>query len=204
MKPESIEKTFVMIKPDGVKRGLVGKIFSRFEQVGLKLVACRMIQPTEEMALGNYPKDNMEWLIKMGEKTHVNYGNNLEEIQKDMGTIDKLEIGKKILDSLVKYISSGPVILMVWEGNHATSVIRKLAGATDPTKAELGSIRGDFGFDTPMLAVKSGRIVFQTIVHISENQEEAKREIEHWFGDKYKDLGNYTRIDYTGSYEAFN
>lgn len=201
---ESIEKTFVMIKPDGVKRGLVGKIFTRFEQAGLKLVACRMIQPTEEMALGNYPKDNMEWLIKMGEKTHTNYNNDLASIEKDLGTTDKLEIGKKILASLVKYISSGPVILMVWEGNHATAIIRKLAGATDPLKADLGSIRGDYGFDTPMLAVKSGRIVFQTIVHISESQEEAKREIKHWFGDKYKDLGNYTRIDYIGSFEALN
>lgn len=202
MSLDSIEKTFVMIKPDGVKRGLVGNIFKRFEQVGLKLVACRMIQPTEELARGNYPENNLEWLIKMGEKTHNNYNNNLSEIEKDMGTTDKLEIGRKILESLVKYISSGPVILMVWEGNHATATIRKLAGATDPTKAELGSIRGDFGFDTPMLAVKSGRVVFQTIVHISENQEEAKREIKHWFGDKYKYLGNYERIDYTGSFEA--
>jgi len=204
MKPDSIEKTFVMIKPDGLKRGLVGTIFKRFEQTGLKLIACRMIQPSEEKALGNYPRDNAEWLIKMGEKTLINYSHDLDAVKKDMGTTDKHEIGKIILNSLVKYISSGPTILMVWEGNHATATIRKLAGATDPTKAELGSIRGDFGFDTPMLAVKSGRIVFQTILHISENQEEAKREIKHWFGDKYKDLGNYPRIDYIGSFEALN
>jgi len=204
MKLNSIEKTFVIIKPDGVKRGLVGKIFSRFEQTGLKLVSCRMIKPTEDMVKGNYPAEDIEWLTKMGEKTYVNYDNNLEEIKRDLGTIDKLEIGKKVLDSLVKYVSSGPVILMVWEGNHSTATIRKLAGATDPTKAELGSIRGDYGFDTPMLAVKSGRIAFQTIVHISESQDAAQKEIAHWFGDKYKDLGNYSRIDYTGSFEAFN
>jgi len=204
MKLDSIERSFVMIKPDGVKRGLIGKIFTKLEQGGLKLVACRMIYPTREMAEGNYPKDNAEWLIKMGEKTHINYSNNLEAIKADMGTIDKLEIGKKILNSLVDYIASGPVILIVWEGNHATSKIRKIAGATDPLAAEIGSIRGDYGFDTPMLAVKSGRIVFQTIVHISDSQEEAQREIAHWFGDKYKYLGNYNRIDYVGSFEALN
>lgn len=199
----SIERTFVMIKPDGIKRGLVGKIFSRFEDAGLKLVASRMIKPTEEQALGNYPKDNAEWLVKMGEKTYLNYNNDVNAIGKDMGATDKLEIGKIILDNLVRYITSGPVILMVWEGNHAVKVVRKIAGQTDPTIADSGTIRGSYGFDTPMLAVKSGRIVFQTILHISDSAEESEREIKHWFGDKYKYLGNYHRVDYVGAFEAF-
>lgn len=195
----SIEQTFVMIKPDGIKRGLIGEIFSRFEHLGLKLVASRMIQPTLEQARKNYP-GTKEWLVNLGEKTFTNYDNKEEDILKDLGTIDKEAIGKKIYDALVNYLVESPVIVSVWEGNHAVRVVRKLAGKTDPTLADIGSIRGDYGFDTPQFAVKSGRIVFKTLVHISDAKEEAEREIKQWFGEKYKDLGNYDRVDYSGSY----
>jgi len=198
----SIEKTFVMIKPDGVKRGLIGEIFSRFERIGLKLVAARMIIATEEQARNNYPGTD-EWLINLGEKTHSNYNNDLAAIEADMGITDKLKIGHKIHDSLVKYLTDGPIIISVWEGNHAVQVVRKLAGKTDPTLADVGSIRGDFGFDTPQFAVKSGRIVFRTLVHISDSPSEAEREIKHWFGEKYEYLGEYDRIDYTGMFEMW-
>lgn len=202
MEFESIEKTFVMIKPDGVKRGLVGKIFTRLEEMGLKLIACRMILPTEDQARGNYPGTE-DWLKKMGEKTLVNYKNDLEKVKGDLGTSDALEIGKKIYDGLVTYLTSGPVVIMVWEGNHATSVIRKIAGVMSPDIAAPGTIRGDLGFDSPMLAIHSGRIVVQNLIHISDSPEEAGREIKHWFGTNYKDLGKYTRVDYMGAFEAF-
>lgn len=202
MVPESIEKTFVMVKPDGVKRGLTGKLFKRFEQIGLKLVACRMILPTEEQARGNYPGTE-EWIRNLGEKTIKNYNNDLEKVKKDIGTTDSYGLGQKVYDGLVKYLTSGPVILSVWEGNHAISIVRKLAGATLPELAAPGTIRGDFSFDSPMLAISSGRLAFQTVVHISDSTEEAQREIQHWFKDTFKDLGNYTRVDYTGSFEAF-
>lgn len=198
----SIQQTFMMIKPDGVKRGLVGKIFKRMEEAGLKLVASRMIMASEEQARKNYPGTD-EWLIGMGEKTWNNYEGNEEKIKEDLGTIDKKEIGERIYDGLVKYLTSGPVILAVWEGNEAVKVVRKLAGATDPTVADVGTLRGNWGYDTPKLAVKSGRIVFQTLVHISDSEEEAKREISHWFGDKFKDLSDYERVDYTGAFETF-
>jgi nucleoside-diphosphate kinase len=191
----SIEKTFLMIKPDGVKRGLVGEIYSRFEDLGLKLVSARMIKATEEQAKGNYPGTE-EWLINLGNKTYVNYDNNVSEIEKDLGISDKLEIGKKIYDALVKYLMEGPVLISVWEGNHAVRIARKLIGKTDPTLADIGTVRGDYGLDTPQFAVKSGRIVFKTIVHISDSKEEAEREIKHWFGDKYEYLGDYNRVDY--------
>ncbi len=198
----SIEQTFLMIKPDGVKRGLVGKIFQKLEEGGLKLVAARMIHATQEQARGNYPGTD-EWLIGMGEKTWNNYDGNEERIMRDMGTIDKKEIGNRIYDGLVHYLTSGPVIISVWEGNEAVKIVRKLAGATDPTRADVGTIRGNWGYDTPQLAVKSGRIVFQTLVHISDSPEEAQREIKHWFKDQFKDLGNYDRIDYMGAFEMF-
>lgn len=198
----NIERTFLMVKPDGVKRGLIGNIFERLERVGLKLVAARMIQATEEQARKNYPGTE-DWLINLGEKTYKNYQNNVEEIKKDMGVTDRLEIGKKIYDGLVKYLTNGPVVLSVWEGNHAVAVVRKLAGTTDPLLADIGSIRGDFGFDTPQFAVRSGRVVFRTLVHISDSPSEAEREIKHWFGDRYKYLGDYDRTDYTGMYELW-
>lgn len=195
----NIEKTFVMIKPDGVQRGLVGEIFSRFERIGMKMVAGRMILPTKEQAKGNYP-GTKEWLVGMGEKTYKNYNNDEAAIKKDLGTTDKLEIGQKIYDGLVNYLTESPVIITVWEGNHAVEVVAKIIGKTDPTQADIGSIRADFAFDTPQFAVKSGRIVFKNLIHRSDNKEEAQAEIEHWFGKKYKYLGDYNRIDYTGSY----
>jgi nucleoside-diphosphate kinase len=192
----SIEKTFLMIKPDGVKRGLIGEIYSRFERLGLKMVAARMIQASEEQTRGNYP-GTKEWLINLGGKTYNNYDNDTDAIMQDMGTTDKEAIGQKIYDALVAYLAESPVVISVWEGNHAVRVARKLIGKTDPTLADVGSVRGDFGLDTPQFAVKSGRIVFRTIVHISDSPEEAEREIKHWFGDKYKYLGDYNRIDYS-------
>lgn len=200
---DNIEKTFVMIKPDGVKRGLVGKIFVKFEEAGLKLVASRMIQATKEQAIGNYPKDNKEWLTKMGDKTYKNYENDTEKIMKDIGTTDKLEIGEKVLNGLVSYLTSGPVIIMVWEGNQAITKVRNLIGETDPLNATAGSVRGDWGYDTSKLAIRSGRIVFQTLMHASDSTGDAAREIKHWFGENYKDLSDYERIDYIGAYEAF-
>jgi nucleoside-diphosphate kinase len=198
----SIEKTFVMVKPDGIKRGLMGKIVTQLENVGLKLVAARMILATKEQAQGNYRGDNIEWLTKMGEKTLKNY-TDLEAVKEDLGTNDPLEIGKMIYESLVSYITSGPVVLMVWEGNHAVATVRRICGQTDPTQAEVGTIRGSYAFDTPKLAVDSGRMVFQTLLHTSDSEAEAEREIKHWFGDKYKYLGDYERVDYVGSFEIF-
>jgi len=195
----NIEKTFLMIKPDGIKRGLVGEIFHRLERVGLKLVAARMILATEKQAKENYPGTE-DWLIKMGEKTLSNYNSNMEAIRKDLGTVDPLEIGNNIYDALVRYLTEGPVIITVWEGNHAVKVVEKIVGKTDPTTADLGSIRSDYGFDSAQFAVKSGRIVFRTLIHRSDSAEEAKREIEHWFGNNYKDLGDYVRTDYSDSY----
>jgi len=191
----SVEKTFLMIKPDGVKRGLVGSIFSRLERAGLKLVSARMIQASKEQARNNYP-GTKEWLVGMGEKTHVNYKGDEKAILEDMGTIDREEIGRKIHESLVTYLTDGPVIISVWEGNHAVSILRRLIGKTDPVIADVGSVRGDYGLDSPQLAIKSGRIVFKTLVHCSDAVDEAKREIKHWFGDNYKDLSNYKRVDY--------
>lgn len=193
---DNIQKTFLMIKPDGIRRSLVGSILSKLEQIGLKLVYARMILASEDQARGNYPGTD-EWLKKMGQKTKSGYKGDEKLIKKELGTTEELEIGQKIYDQLVKYLTSGPMIAMVWEGNHAVEVARKIVGKTNPLEADIGSIRGDFGFDTPQLAVRSGRIVFETVVHVSDSAEEAKREIKFWLGDKYKPV-DYTRTDYIG------
>lgn len=198
-KLSNIEQTFVLIKPDGLKRGLVGEIFMRFENVGLKLVAARMIMATEKQAKENYPGTE-EWLIKLGEKVYTNYDNDKNLIQKDMGTTDKLKLGENIYNSLTTYLTEGPVIISVWEGNHAVQTVERLVGSTIPTEADIGTIRSDYGFDTPKFAVRSGRIVFRNLIHRSDSSEEAKREIEHWFGSNYKYLGDYEQTAYTNSF----
>ncbi|MBD3362426.1 nucleoside-diphosphate kinase [Candidatus Dojkabacteria bacterium] len=191
-----MQRTFLMIKPDGVKRSLVGEVLSRCERVGLKLVYSRMIWATEEQARGNYPGTE-EWLRGMGEKTKRNYKGDDQLLKKEVGTTDTLEIGQKIYDQLVQYLISGPMIPMVWEGNHAVEIARKIVGKTTPKEADLGSIRADFGFDSPQLAVRSGRIVFETIVHVSDSEEEAEREIKYWLGKNYQAF-KYERTDHLG------
>ncbi len=193
---DNIEQTFFMIKPDGIKRSLVGKIIAKLEGVGLKMVYGRMIIATEEQARGNYP-GTKEWLIGLGGKTLKGYKGNKEKIMEELGTDDPHEIGTKVYDKLVEYLTEGPMIAMVWEGNHAVDVARKIVGTTQPLLADIGSIRGDFGFDSPQLAVRSGRIAMETLVHVSDSEEEAKREIKYWLKDDFKSL-KYQRTDHIG------
>ncbi|MBU0976361.1 MAG: nucleoside-diphosphate kinase [Patescibacteria group bacterium] len=196
MKKLNVEKSFVMIKPDGVARGLIGKIFQRFEEQGLKLVAGRMALATKEQVATHYPGENKKWLRNLGDKTIESYAGDLKSVERDFGTSDTLEMGKVVYQKMIEYITSDPIIITVWEGNEAINRIRKLVGSTVPTFAEVGSIRGSFAFDTPSLAVRSGRVTFKTIVHASDSKEEAIREIPNWFGAKYKSLNGYERVDY--------
>lgn len=197
---ESVEQTFVMIKPDGVKRGIAGKVFKKFEEAGLKLVAARMIRPTKEKATKNYPGTN-EWMRKMGEKTLNSNGGDIESVKRDYGTDDLLKVGEEIYKALVKMLMSGPVILTVWEGEQAVKRVRSFAGGLEPTVSNPGTIRHDWGLDTPVLAQATGRISIANIVHASDSPEEAKREIKHWFGDKFDDLGSYERSDLSGMFD---
>jgi nucleoside-diphosphate kinase len=135
---EQRERTFIMVKPDGVQRGLVGEVISRLERKGLKPAAIKMIQISEELASRHY-----------GE-----------------------HLGKPFYESLISFITSGPVVAMVWEGEGAVALARTLIGATDPQKAAPGTIRGD-------LAVFTGN----NIVHGSDSPESARREIGFFFDD---------------------
>ncbi|XP_038687983.1 nucleoside diphosphate kinase 3-like [Tripterygium wilfordii] len=140
-----MERTFIAIKPDGVQRGLIAEIVSRFERKGFKLVAIKIVVPSKDFAEKHY--------------------HDLKE--------------RPFFNGLCDFLSSGPVVAMVWEGEGAIKYGRKLIGATDPQKSEPGTIRGD-------LAVVVGR----NIIHGSDGPETAKDEINLWF--KPEELVSYT------------
>ena len=130
------ENTFIMVKPDGVARGLVGEIVSRFERKGLRLERIRQLRIDETLARRHYSE-------------HVD---------------------KPFFPELLEFITSGPVVAMEWSGEDAVSVSRTLMGATDPKKADVGTIRGDLGL-----------AVTQNLVHGSDSAESAARELEIFF-----------------------
>ena len=180
-----------MIKPDGVRKGLIGEIIKRFEQRDLKIVALEMFQPTFDQMDNHYPK-NEEWITRLGTKTLSTYEKYGYDAMLDFGTTEAQKIGPDIRKWLVDYMMSAPLVKMIVQGIHAVDVVRKIAGDTMPYKADMGTIRGDFSIDSPALANKEKRCV-TNIVHCSETPEEAEHEIKHWFGDskvyEYKRFG---------------
>jgi len=170
------EFTLFIVKPDGVQRGLVGEIISRFERKGLKLVAIKMLFPTKDLATKHYESLDEAWLEKVG--------NRIKESALEAGQIFKYEdpkdAARAVKTSLIKYLCCGPVVVLVLEGANATSQVRKLLGSTDPTKADIGTIRGDFTIDSNTLAYETDRTL-RNLAHASENPEEAAKEVKIWF-----------------------
>jgi len=185
------EITFVMIKPDGVRRGLIGEIIRRIEQVGLKVVAVEMFQPTHTEIDSHYPKDEA-WITRLGTKTLSTYEKYGFDAMEEMGTAKAEEIGPHVRRWLIDYMCSGPVVKMVVQGIHAVDMVRKLAGNTQPALSEMGTIRGDYSVDSAASANKDKRAIFN-LIHASETPEEAAHEIEHW-GMKKK-IHEYKRMD---------
>ena len=173
------ERTFVMIKPDGVKKGLIGEIIKRFEQRGLKIVALEMFQPTREELNNHYPKHS-EWVTRLGEKTLATYDKYGLDALAEFGSTEPEKIGPEIRNWLLNYMLSAPVVKIVVEGLHGVDMVRKIAGPTMPYLADMGTIRGDYSTDSPALANAEKRAV-ANILHASETLEEAEHEIEHWF-----------------------
>lgn len=183
------ERTYVMIKPDGVKKGLIGEIIRRFEQRDLKIIALEMFQPTREEIDVHYPKDEA-WLARLGGKTLSTYEKYGYDPMEDFGTTDAAKIGPEIRKWLVDYMVSAPLVKMVVQGNHAVDMVRKICGPTLPNMADMGTIRGDFSVDSSAVANAEKRAV-ANILHASETPEEAEHEIKHWFGKK--ELHRYKR-----------
>lgn len=149
-----MERTFVMVKPDGVQRRLMGQILARFERAGLKVVAMKFMSVPRELAERHY----------------------------------EIHRGKPFYDGLIAYITSGPVLAMVLEGEHAIERVRALVGATDPQKAAPGTIRGDFC-----------QHIGRNVVHASDGPETAEKEIALWFTPD--EITNYPLSDDGWVYE---
>ena len=180
------EKTLVIIKPDGVQRSLMGEIIKRFENVGLKMTACKMTVVDENHVEKHYTLDP-EWRRVTGEKTIEGYKSKGLTPPSD----DPFEITDNILKGLKKYMTSGPIIVMIWEGAHAVGIVRKLVGGTEPLTSDVGTIRGDYVLDSYALSDGDKRSV-RNLIHASGSPEEAQMEIKHWF--EKDEIINYSII----------
>lgn len=175
-----MEQTLVLIKPDGLKRGLVGEIIHRFERVGLKIVALKMTYPQEEILHKHYKTNEEATLRRWGEKTLATYTKYGKDAKKDFGTDDALKLGKLVQKWLFDYVQSGPVVAMILEGRHAVDNVVQMAGPTMPVSAAAGTIRGDYSTDSAAYANEEKRGV-TNLVHISASVEEANYEKMLWF-----------------------
>ncbi|MEK9174652.1 MAG: nucleoside-diphosphate kinase, partial [Patescibacteria group bacterium] len=126
------EITFLMVKPDGVKRGLTGEIIKRIEQRNLKIIALGMVHPSRAKIDGHYPK-NSQWIHRLGEKTLATYQKYGYDAKKELGTTNADKIGKMVRNWLLDFMCSGPVVIMIIKGVHAVDMVRKLAGSTMPS-----------------------------------------------------------------------
>lgn len=142
-----MERTLILVKPDGVQRGLIGEIIARFERRGLKLIAMKFMQMSEDLARSHYA----------------------------------VHEGRPFYESLVTYITSGPVVAMAWEGNEAILAARNTIGSTKPVEAAAGTIRGDLGME-----------VGRNLVHGSDSPENGVKEVELFFGQE--DLVFWNRV----------
>ena len=175
MSHPKMERTLVVIKPDGVQRSLIGEIIRRFERLGLKMVAVKMCVPNADFVEKHYTLDP-EWRRITGEKRVKAAKEKGEKLE----TEDPYEITEVVLQKLKKYMTSGPVVAMVWQGAHATELVRKLVGSTEPRSSDVGTIRGDFVLDSYVMADADGRAV-RNLVHASGTAAESEAEIKHWF-----------------------
>jgi nucleoside-diphosphate kinase len=168
------ERSFIIVKPDGIQRALMGDIISRFERAGLKFTGLKLIRATEDQCWQHYNKDDA-WFLSKGEK--------IAKQRQEVGlSVDKepIEYGRDIIGQLVKFMTASPVLALVVEGNQAVGVVTKLVGGTEPLTADIGTIRGDLTLDSYDLAGIDGRAV-RNLIHCSDKPEEAEREIKIWF-----------------------
>ena len=172
------ERTLVVVKPDGIQRALIGEIMKRYERIGLKLVALKMFVPTEKMIEEHYLLDS-EWKKNVGEKAIASYVKKGETPPSS----DPIEVGNLVVERLKKYMTSGPVIAMVWEGAHSVELVRKITGGTEPRSAGIGTIRGDFVVDSYQMADGADRAI-RNLIHASGSVPEAEKEIPHWFKEE--------------------
>jgi nucleoside-diphosphate kinase len=185
------ERTVVLVKPDGVKRGLTGEIIHRFEQRNLKVIALKMIWATREEMDKHYPHDEA-WIRRVGEKTKSTYDKYGYDLEGELGTTDLLEVGKMVRGWLLDFMTSGPVVKIIVQGVHSVDMVRKICGVTMPYMADMGTIRGDYSVDSAAAANKEKRSV-HNLVHASETPAEAENEMKNWFTKE--EIHSYKRME---------
>lgn len=180
------ERTLVLLKPDAIQRSLIGKIISRFEDVGLKIIGMKMLLADDSKALQHYPIDET-WARNVFEKTNKVY----KEQGRKLDYKDHTEMGKTIQQWLVRFLKEGPVVALVLEGPHAVELGRKITGATEPRQAAPGTIRGDFAMVESYALADDKKRVLRNLIHSSDTAENAEREISVWFSSS--ELNSYKK-----------
>jgi nucleoside-diphosphate kinase len=191
------EKTFVILKPDAVQRGLVGEIIKRFERIGLKIVGMKMHMVEEDKLWQHYNKDDA-WFLKKGKGIIANRTTLGKPIEKD-----EMEYGKDIIRAVVNYMCASPVVSLVLEGNQAQAVVKRLVGGTEPTTADSGTIRGDFALDSYFLCDVDGSRGMRNLIHCTDaadGPDTGDNEIKLWF-DKDQIL-NYRLVTEAMMYDV--
>jgi len=186
MSEYSKERTLVIIKPDGVQRSLIGEIIQRHERVGLKLVGLKFAVPDAAKIEAHYTLDP-EWKKNVGEKAIEGY----RKKGLTPPTEDPIEVGNAVVERLKKYMVSGPVVMMVWQGAHAVELVRKIVGGTEPRSSDVGTIRGDYVLNSYQMADTDDRAI-RNLIHASGSVSEAEKEIPHWF--EADELVNYRLV----------
>ncbi len=181
------QKALLIIKPDGVQRGIIGKIIARFEAVGLKIIGLKFEMATSDKVIAHYPETDV-WFKKVGERTLTNYEKKGLDVKTVFKTDDAVAIGKIVKGWLVTYFQESPVLMAVVEGYDCIEIVRKLSGNTIPVLANPGTIRGDFSHDTIDLANEQNRPL-RNILHASDTVEDGEKEVDLWF--KKEELFDY-------------
>lgn len=171
------ERTFVILKPDTVQRSLMGEVIKRFEQTGLKCTAMKMFVADEERLFKHYNKDDA-WFLKKGTGIIENLTSQGRPVEKEA-----MEYGKDIIRANAQYMSAAPVVAMIWEGNQAVAVIKKIVGSTEPSTSDVGTVRGDFTIDSYAHSAYEDRAV-RNLIHCSDEPAEAEREISLWMKEE--------------------
>ncbi|MBI4598668.1 nucleoside-diphosphate kinase [Candidatus Uhrbacteria bacterium] len=189
----NVQRSLILIKPDGVQRGHIGDIIGRFERAGLKLVAIKMVHPAVEDVDKHYALTE-EWMLAVYEKAKAKH----DAEGKPFPHVDHVSYGTAIKNGLMDFLVSAPIIAMVWEGEGVVSIVRKLVGATEPASAVPGTIRGDLSHDNYALANAQNRPL-RNLIHASGTNDEAEQEITVWFTDvelqKYEHVNDRVQYD---------
>lgn len=186
-----MEQSVVLVKPDGVQRGLIGEIVSRFEKAGIKIVAMKMVRVGKEFAVKHYGYSD-EWFENVGKKVKEFYKEKGYDPGEDFSKLTNMEIGKTVQGWNVDYLTEGPVVAMVLEAPGVVEIVRKMTGSTYPQSAPPGTIRGDFSFDSPLLSNIKRRSVYN-LIHASGTPDEAQLEKQLWF--KENEIQSYKRVE---------